>query len=97
MRACDPFRTSLRERTLDPCERELRAELASPPMREGRPSKALRPPRATRPLWLTDPSREDEAAREVREERMLDLSRSRRFDEEAAPCASRFLAMSTLR
>ena len=54
--------------------RELREELASPPMREGRPSEALRPPRATRPLWLTDPSREDEAAREVREERMLDLS-----------------------
>ena len=74
VRACDPFRTSLRERTLDSSERELRAELASPPMREGRPSKALRPPRATRPLWLTDPSREDEAAREVREERMLDLS-----------------------
>lgn len=43
-------------------------------MREGRPSEALRPPRAARPLWLTDPSREDEAAREVREERMLDLS-----------------------
>lgn len=55
-------------------EARTRAELASPPMREGRPSKALRPPRATRPLWLTDPSREDEAAREVREERMLDLS-----------------------
>lgn len=74
VRACDPRWASLRERTLDPCERELREELASPPMREGRPSKALRPPRATRPLWLTDPSREDEAAREVREERMLDLS-----------------------
>ncbi len=46
-------------------------------MREGRPSEALRPPRAARaarPLWLTDSSREDEAAREVREERMLDLS-----------------------
>lgn len=43
-------------------------------MREGRPSEALRPPRAARPLWLTDSSREDEVAREVREERMLDLS-----------------------
>lgn len=46
-------------------------------MREGRPSEALLPPRAaraTRPLWLTDLSREDEVAREVREERVLDLS-----------------------
>lgn len=46
-------------------------------MRKGRPSEALRPPRAARaarPLWLTDSSREDEVAREVREERMLDLS-----------------------
>lgn len=74
MRACDPLRTSLRERTLDSSERELREELAPPLVRERRPSEALRPPRATRPLWLTDLSREDEAAREVREERMLDLS-----------------------
>ena len=74
MRACDPRWASLRERTLDPCERELREELAPPLVRERCPSEVLRPPRATRPLWLTDPSREDEAAREVREERVLDLS-----------------------
>lgn len=77
MRACDPRWASLRERTLDSCERELREELAFPLVREGRPSEALRPPRAARaarPLWLTDSSREDEVAREVREERMLDLS-----------------------
>ena len=74
MRACDPRWASLRERTLDSCERDLREELAFPLVREGRPSEALRPPRVARPLWLTDSSREDEVAREVREERMLDLS-----------------------
>ena len=74
MRACDPRWASLRERTLDSCERELREELAFPLVREGRPSEALRPPRVARSLWLTDSSREDEVAREVREERMLDLS-----------------------
>ena len=74
MRACDPLRASLRERTLDSCERELREELAPPLVREGRPSEALRPPRVARVLWLAAPSREDEAVRAVREERMLDLS-----------------------
>ena len=74
VRACEPYRMSLRERMLDSCKRESRDEPVSPPTREERPSEAVRPPRTERALWLAESPRGGEVSRAVREGRVLERS-----------------------